>query len=437
MNGLNRIAVLAIWLLCLLFNGAFTAVVEDDKDANDPSTSKVEMICHPGKECYPKTFVPTTTFMPVETDQVIPPGLHVRLNIGSGGREAKLIDPADEEGTAVYISADKPAGTPIIHQYSELAVVPDAMEEAAVMNGGRGNETNNGSDEPIVFRPSGRHSLPDWETFHAAVKVLQDATPGSAGLDSALDRLADMSHELEYGLKLIETSLRRLIHIMTSQSHETPHRRVAAVAFGNSLQNNAAALSHVKEQLGADTKEVLFKPLLDAIVDETDRFLVRRLMFALSRAVRVHHGKRDFISLDGLPVLEIVFIRTDDMALRGKIATFLFDEFLDPNMMEPETASGSTGGSGSQKVIQFKDDLSGWCEVFQKDLMGRKSNAHDNEHRVLETLKALKQKYGEGCKARDDLKGWLAAEIERVDEDSSLKDWLEVPLQDVQNAFFG
>ncbi|KAK6336346.1 hypothetical protein TWF696_001907 [Orbilia brochopaga] len=448
MSGLSRIFVLTVWLLCLFFHGAFTTIVEYEQDADGSPASKVEMVCHPGKECYPKTFVPTTTFLPVESDQVIPPGLHVRLNIGTGGREAKLIDPTEEEGTAVYVPADKPADSPTIHQYSDLVVVPElADEEADIVNGGHGNKTNSETPKVQEIPPIGRHSRPhqppaDWEAFHAAVKVLKDVSSHSDGLNDALERLQDMSHEPEYGVKLVETSLHRLIQLISSPSFETSQRSAAAVTLGNSLQNNAGALGRVKKQLGADTKEVLFKPILDALVDETDRTVTRRIMFALSKAVRVRHGKQDFISLDGLPVLEIVYVRTQDLALRGKIAAFLHDEFLDPNMMGADVAQGSTGGSGSQKIIQMKDDLSGWCEVVQKDLLERDSTDavgdSDHEGQVLETLKALKQKYKGKCNAKDGFKGWLAAKVEKLDkEQEEDQDWLRVPLEDLQSVFFG
>ncbi|KAF3909158.1 hypothetical protein ABW21_db0208604 [Orbilia brochopaga] len=445
MNGLNRIAVLAIWLLCLFFNGAFSALVEQEQDAEGPSKSPVEMICHPGKECYPKVFVPTTTFRPVEADQVIPAGLHVRLNIGSGGREAKLIDPTEDEGTAVYVPADAAADAPSVHEYSDLVVVPDLAEEANSLNGGRGNGTEDQPPTIQVIPPAGNsrsHSPPaDREVFNEAVKVVMgmDVEYHPDGLGDALERLQELSHEPEYGVTLVETVLTHLLRITCSQSYDTSQRSAAAVTLGNSLQNNAAAITHVSNMAHAHgSKEFLFKPLLDALVDEVDRTVARRIMFALSKTVRVKHGKQDFIALDGLPVLEIVYVRTQDLALRSKIAAFLHDEFLDPNMMEAEFKGGSTGDRNPQKIIQTKDDLSGWCEVVQKDLLERDSTGasgdSDHEGQVLETLKALKHKYGEKCNAKDGLKGWLAAKIEKVDED---EDWLKVPLEDLQNVFFG
>ncbi|EWC45985.1 hypothetical protein DRE_04778 [Drechslerella stenobrocha 248] len=450
MHGLNRITALAVWLLCLFFHGAFTAHADAAPDRAG-SAGEVEMICHPGRTCYPKVFVPTTTFLPVESDQVVPAGLHIRLNLGTGGREAKFIDPADDEGAAVYVDTDKKLDLSATGpDHSDLVVVPDEdtrNEEASIRNGGRGNETDSPRVQVVpppadeeTLKPNPHLSTTDREAFNAAASVLAEKSPSQSALTDALQKLSDVSHEPEYGVKLVETSLHRLIGIISSSSYAPAMRSSAAITLGNSLQNNAVALSRVKKLLGGETKEVILKPLLDALIDETDMVLTRRLMFALSKAVRVHHGKRDVISLDGLAVLEIVYIRTKDLTLRGKIVAFLQDEFLDADMMEPEVAEGGTGGRGSQKIIKGEDNLSGWCEVLQKDLIGRSNTEGkgdlDSQTKVLETLKALKQKYGDNCKAREGLREWLAAELERVGSDEGDNEWIQVPLEDVNNGFF-
>ncbi|KAK6335999.1 hypothetical protein TWF730_003372 [Orbilia blumenaviensis] len=449
MQSLNRIAVLAIWILCLLFNSAFAVPSNGDggSDSPSPAPTPVEMICHPGKECYPKVFVPTTTFLPVEIDQVIPPGLHVRLNIGTGGREAKIIDPTEDEGTAVYVEKDKKAELQAGMEYSDLVVVPDQnIDQPSVLNPGlNSNETDapppvqHIPPEPENLKPNPHLTNSDWETFNNAASVLKESAPQAASLIEALQTLSDMSHEPEYGVKLIEISVQKLINIITSPEYASSIRSSAAITLGNSLQNNAVALSRVKKLFGTATKDVVLEPLLNALLKNQDMILNRRLMFALSRTVRIHNGKQDFVALNGLGALEKVYTATNDLPLRGKIAAFLQDEFLDMNMREMEVKSGVK--TGSQNVIKSMDDLSGWCEIFQGDLVGRKNGDGngdlDSEVKVLATLKALKEKYGKDCKPKPELKGWLGSEKERVKKEEDDGEWIKVPLDDVEHLFFG
>ncbi|KAF3158808.1 hypothetical protein TWF751_001260 [Orbilia oligospora] len=450
MQSLRRITLLAIWIVCLLFNSAFAVSSNGNDDpgkAAGAAPTPVEMICHPGKECYPRTFVPTTTFLPVEADQVIPAGLHVRLNIGSGGREAKLIDPNESEGTAVYVEREKKAEIQAGMEYSDLVVVPDQdIDQGSVLNAGlSSNETDSAPPvqhippEPENYKPNPHLSNSDWETFHNAVAVLKESAPQAASLIEALRQLTELSHEPEYGVKLIEMTLQKLINIISSSEYAPSIRSSAAITLGNSLQNNAVALSRVRKLFGTATKDVVLHPLLVSLLKNQDKILNRRLMFSISRTVRIHNGKQDFVALDGLGTLEKVYTATNDLPLRGKIAAFLQDEFLDMEMREMEVKSGVKGGS--QSVVKLGDDLSGWCEVLQNDLVERKNGEGtgdlDSEVKVLVTLKALKEKYGNGCKAMPELKGWLGGERSRVKKEDDDGDWIKVPLEEVEHAFFG
>ncbi|KAF3919695.1 hypothetical protein ABW20_dc0106234 [Dactylellina cionopaga] len=445
MHGFHRIAVLAIWLLCLLFNGAFA--VPSDTVPDDAAEAPVEMICHPEKPCYPKNFVPTTTFRPVEPDQVVPPGLHIRLNMGSGGREAKLIDPTEDEGTAVYVEREKKGELPApVMEYSDLAVVPDQeiVDQASALTGGRGNESDTASPPPVQhippsepdnLKPNPHLSNSDWELFNDAVFLLKGSSPDNPYLHGALERLSEMSHEPEYGVKLVETAVHRLMAIISSSEYPHGIRSDAAITLGNSLQNNAVALFRIKKLLGREAREVVIRPLLEALLNHKEEVLGRRLMFALSRTVRIDQGKYDFKVLGGLETLEKVYTATTDLPLRGKIAAFLQDEFLDADMMELEVAKG--GSDKSQKVLKGKEDLSAWCEIFQHDLIERDSNDVDSEVKVLVTLKALKEIYSSKCAAKDGFKEYLKLELSAIQHrEQEDADWIKVPLEEAESAFF-
>src|SRR5690349_15320230 len=64
----------------------------------DPSPAPSgDLICHTNNaaECYPRIFQPTKDFQVIHDDQDIPHGLHVRMDIYSGIKEARLNVPID------------------------------------------------------------------------------------------------------------------------------------------------------------------------------------------------------------------------------------------------------------------------------------------------------------------------------------------------------
>ena len=50
----------------------------------------------PSQNCYSKIFVATNEFQIIRPNQVVPPGLHVRLNLQTGIKEAKLMNPSEQ-----------------------------------------------------------------------------------------------------------------------------------------------------------------------------------------------------------------------------------------------------------------------------------------------------------------------------------------------------
>ncbi|KAK6540975.1 hypothetical protein TWF694_008356 [Orbilia ellipsospora] len=454
MNGFNRIAVIFLFLFSLLLSPILAISDLDDTQHRDPDNP---LICHPGKPCYPKTFIPTTTFRSVEPDQIIPTGLHVRLNIGTGGREAKLIDPSEDAGHAVYVEKDKKSESLPVIPYSDLAILPDQDVqdgESAITGGSTSNHNNTTEDSsspPVQhipppedkLKPNPHLSASDWEIFNTALATLQGSHPANKNLPEALSTLSDLSHEPEYGVKLVETALSNLITILVSESYPASVRSSAAIALGNSLQNNAVALSRVKRIWADRTSEVLFKPLVKALEKDwnKEKILGRRLMFAVSRVVRVKDGKEEFVALGGLQALEKLYVDTVDLPLKGKIATFLQDEFLDMEMVKMEGVANVKGGGQQQKVLkEGKDNLAGWCDILQEDLVkrGHEAGDLDSEVKVLSTLKALKERYEDKCLGKEGMKAWLDGELERVKkEEEEDADWIKVPLQDVATSFFG
>ncbi|KAI9824237.1 MAG: hypothetical protein M1832_002044 [Thelocarpon impressellum] len=97
MITLHSTTALILMLLVPLLSCPALAETTPSDDAGHPL-----QICDPADPtlCYPRVFSPTVDFQPVLEGQEIPPGLHVRLDVSTGKKEARLNVPSVDEGTA-------------------------------------------------------------------------------------------------------------------------------------------------------------------------------------------------------------------------------------------------------------------------------------------------------------------------------------------------
>ncbi|KAG7292187.1 hypothetical protein NEMBOFW57_002222 [Staphylotrichum longicolle] len=175
-----RLKMLPLNLLALIGLMAWGASASAGESAPSPSPSPspsadVELICHTDNpaECYPKIFQPTDEFQIVRPDQDLPLGLHVRLNVQTGEKEAKINVP-DEQDPAL-------AGLPV--DSSIVIVEPDQPAEPA--------------QQPAIPRNA--------PAYDAAGKIkTPKPAPRTPARQRLLQMLEDISHDIYYGLKIAE-----------------------------------------------------------------------------------------------------------------------------------------------------------------------------------------------------------------------------------------
>lgn len=112
-------------------------------------------------------FQPTSEWQTIENGQVIPPGLHVRMNLQTGLREAKLMD--QNEVSEQNMSAGKEQNKHTTAEESTEQSRTDATHEEATKDGSTGttsspetaSPSNAGTipltDSEKTFKPSGDH----------------------------------------------------------------------------------------------------------------------------------------------------------------------------------------------------------------------------------------------------------------------------------------
>lgn len=193
------------------------------------------LICHTADpdDCYPRTFAARRDFQPVHDDQELPPGLHVRINLQTGAKEAKLNVPGELDPALEGLPVDD----------ASVVVVPPARDADAAPPLPSGAP---------AYDPVGKVKEPerDDSSFVAAMDALREPGVGRApALAHHLEHLEELSHDIYYGLKMANDTcvVRALLCLVVGApgARDGALDQQAALVLAGALQNNPSALEKV------------------------------------------------------------------------------------------------------------------------------------------------------------------------------------------------
>lgn len=275
--------------------------------------ASTDLICHTShaSDCYPRIFQPTTNFQIVHDDQDLPPGLHIRMNLATGVKEAKLNEPVldqkGEEGGLVALD-DIPFKLP------EFQIQPDPQH--------------------VSF------DISEGDLFQSSISTLKSSSPPNL---EAFASLQDLVHSSHWGLTLAkDTSLCRLLLQFLSPRSSPNIRSVTALLLGTAIHNNPPALTAVLSHFYNDEWPTgPLEVVILALDHETLPTLLNRLIFLASGLCRNEEQLQKFVNDGGLEILTNLFDVNnagigDRDKLRGKIADFMVDHFLQPDRIRSE-----------------------------------------------------------------------------------------------------
>lgn len=343
-------ALIAFLIFALFTLGASASSPSaSEAGASSPSKSaEGDIICHTDNpaECYPKIFQATDEFQTVHDDQDLPSGLHVKMNIWSGLKEAKINVPDEQLDPSLE-------GLPV----DTAMVIVDPESEPV------------DSDLPQIrkgapeYEAVGKIKTPTDESrsFKDSLTVLKTLALDDRPTDAALDILKEISHDIYYGLKIAEdtNAVKSLLCMMSSQdvfakeggdaAHVTKASQAASI-IGAALQNNQKALDEVEKAWGDIRKTTcegtnlaksVFSMLMpEGAADENaangaslDR-LTKAKAGALRGLIKSPIIRDDFLANGGMAqVLQVLLIDDPKMApAQRKLANFVLDSFLDESM---------------------------------------------------------------------------------------------------------
>jgi len=409
--------------LALCLSSLTASVAASDIDSS-PSAD-IGLICHTGDaaECYPRVFQAAEEFQKVHHDQELPKGLHVRLNVWTGEREAKLNNPDEQDSSWEGPPVDR----------AVVIVEPDSVEaEAEALPSGA-----------PLYEPVGLVKAPSAEsqTFHEALAALGKGVPqrglssfgraSQSRFDEALDNLEELSHDIYYGLKIAEdgAALQSLLCLMSTRDIFRVDRGVAvldqakqaAAIVAAAVQNNPTALRQVEGSWGtlsasncsddgeaSGLKALLFGSLLGSEAAPSDNMrrptpaLVRGRLSAISGLLKSDAIKRDFLLEGGMKeVLQFLVAEGPEYEVaRARAAHLVMDNFLDESM-------GATPGfwptRKAKPTAACRDGAAEEeCWDYHIERLAGEHQRDGQPHWSVELLTLLRQKAADGP-SRDEL----------------------------------
>lgn len=377
-----------------------------------------EMICAKGdpKDCYPRVFVPTEKFQEIRPHQDIPPGLHVRMNIYTGLKEARINVPMeDEEGSTIQIQMPTEQETEVIVvEQPEEAEPEHEPEKPALRDQVPLNAPVYESAGKVVPPPPGTNDLSTFQT--AMLMVQMDAR----AFDSSLDDLVELSHDIYYGVEIVKSGplLEKLICLLlgagserkAAKENERDHK--AAQILSAALQNNPTALKEVGDfwklvlypTCGTDLVQGDTKPKSPDFVSkfrnqlgkERDPATLKTKVTAISRLLKVPEFQSVFLDKRGMELLLAIFLKKGDKwdGVKKKVGQLVMDNFLDQSM-GATIGTWPIGPVSEDAICQKKGKmLQDGCWEYHVEAFGKESGGRSWVEDFLALLREQRSKVG-------------------------------------------
>ena len=336
--------------------------------------ASTNLICHTShaSDCYPAVFQPTEHFQRIHEDQSLPAGLHVRINLATGLKEARLNVP-------------EPPGTP----HADLVIIDDLPPRPSIEEDRPVIEWSELQDQlasDTDYQHLGQYHPNAFNTdesslFHSSTLSLRSTAALSIADIPALSILQELAHAIHWGVALTQDNavcqiLLDAIDPGSAASNET--RSAATLLLGTALHNNLDALENLLSS--SHSSKAGLAPLLTVLaalrVPERGNIMLRtRTVFLLSQLCQNKEQLSIFVHSGGLTTLLDLF-DPENMApndekgkFRAKVANFIYDRILavhvDADSLGTQSRPEAGGWGDDQSFLQ---GLEPWCNALPKAL---------------------------------------------------------------------
>ena len=298
-----------------------------------PSSSpkaSTHLICHTAhaSECYPKIFQPTKQFKIVHDDQELPPGLHVRLNLQTGVKEARLNVPqgGEDEHSAVAVVVE-PDGKPSPLRDHQSSSHRDDQQQQPLVPVVKDDEER---EPPRILIPDTANAQ-DQEIFDRSLAIIRSSLHIDLTVRlTALADLEELCHSIEWGLTLARDTaiVEQLQSNIIDINADDRLRSTSALLLSTTLRNNPSALEAASK--GTDFSATLIPSLVRIIQASKDVSLLTRTISLQASINQNDTYLLQFLKRQGLRHLQDLFsapqVHEDkDEKIRRKIADSIYD----------------------------------------------------------------------------------------------------------------
>lgn len=373
---------------------------DDVKDSNVKVTTNAEQIDEEDLE----VFQPTSEWQAIRPNQGIPAGLHVRMNLQTGEKEAKLMDgddgskyKIDKDSKQKFINIDKNFISKQ-HLKEALKEFRDKFHDESP-DGENSEQTQSQLDPSKKYRSIDeiRKELEgvdlflknDIEILMKHVDTLNSSSSTLAEKEHALDELEYFVHQIDNARDLDTIGGLSLVIKLMNSSEEGLRRR-ACYVLGSAVQSNPQVQQAALKQ-GA-------LPLLLRLLSQPESMAVRKkAMYGLSSLIRLFlNGQREFLRLNGLEMFVKLFEEAGSGPLVIKAITLMTDLLTEQiehvtTLLKKQGEDVSGDISGRVPLLKTMVEK-GWCQLLPALLH---TTENDTREKVLEALHVMVA----GCKS--------------------------------------
>lgn len=340
---------------------------------NSAVSAPLEFICSPEDptDCYPKVFSPTEHWQVIKPNQDIPGGLHVRLNLDTLQREAKLMDPTDQQQEHPYSNV------------GDLVVSPEQQQDTNKDDKESNQAKVNAVKQKLMESKPKKLSPQEVNSFETSINELLHYPDGDLeNLHQAIENLIELSHDMEFGTKLIADSqaVKKLQQISKNDSFKEKIYRIIASSFRNNPDSIQTFMSN--DQIHGK----------DGIIDEWIKELD-------------DNQSNDLITKRILGIFQGLI---QDSQFKGQYLNELLDKFI---ITFPKWEESS-----KQRLINILEDLN---LISEKDLEARSESLTSSLNNTLSSY--LQHKLETlNFQSENQLKSYYNTLLELHDQDKSL-----------------
>ncbi|XP_061434519.1 nucleotide exchange factor SIL1 [Lethenteron reissneri] len=378
--------------------------VEDGPEANDATvTTKMEQ---QEEEYNPEVFHPTSEWQSLKPGQAVPAGLHIRLNLQTGEREAKLLDEADGrnhgENKDDRKQRDKKGSLDVEAGSYTAAELKQALKKFKYSDPDAAAAKAHADEVKKNFR-SMDEIKKDFNEMHVKAEsdsqIMRKLLATFSQPDVPVTERSAALFDLEYYVHQVDNArdlatlggLQKLVNALNSSEPEI--RKNAAFVLGSAMSGNPPV------QVQAVDGGILQK-LVTALATEQQLPVTKKALYALAAALRhFPFAQQRFLSLGGLSALGRIFDGEGTRSLRFKVLTLIGDMLNEKSQLE-----STSGDETEQEQLWRAERLEqyrrmalapalaslGWCDMAAPLLSdGDASPDHDSREKALAAVLAL------------------------------------------------